>query len=168
MSVSLLKRPIVDLSDLACKIKQCKEIDKDRIVHYEGCEGDDPEHCYACQNDYIADADPGDYGDDDDYSMFADPGGRSSLRAENVLYVFHTHEAPTIYCPTHPCHTEVDFTDAFCRKCGKELQIKNLPCGNCGCENMLTREDKYQHKYQCNHCADAVEGYGRGCPNGGY
>jgi hypothetical protein len=33
---------------------------------------------------------------------------------------------------------------------------RNLPCGNCGEPNRLTRMDKYQG-YQCNTCADQAE-----------
>jgi hypothetical protein len=162
-----MARPVVDLLDLACVIKQCGKLDNEKIVHYEGCDYNDPEHCYACQDDYAGD---GPYGDcEDDYEIdFADPGGRSALRAENVLYTYEEGDEPTIHCPTHPCHATVDFSDSFCRKCGTELLIRNNPCGDCGCENMLTAED-VRLRYRCDHCADASEGYGyaRSC-SGGY
>ena len=51
---------------------------------------------------------------------FADPGGRSALRAET---------------PSNP---------------------RNLPCPNCGAENVLTPLDRARG-YQCDRCADAAE-----------
>ena len=33
---------------------------------------------------------------------------------------------------------------------------RNLPCPNCGTENVLTQRDVDSH-YQCNRCADAAE-----------
>ena len=55
--------------------------------------------------------------------QFADPGGRSALRAESA---------------SNP---------------------RNLPCPNCGAEDVLTPEDR-AHGYQCDRCADAAEGGG--------
>ena len=64
---------------------------------------------------------------DDDDSMpdraFADPGGRSALRAA-------TRSNP-----------------------------RNLPCPTCGKPNRLTPKDK-RCGYQCDECADRLEGYG--------
>lgn len=59
--------------------------------------------------------------DDDDRSMFADPGGNSALRAAT---------------PSNP---------------------RNLPCPNCGGENLLTPADAAKG-YQCDGCADRAEG----------
>ena len=68
-----------------------------------------------------------DYGDahdydnlDEDRSEFADPGGRSALRAE-------TDDNP-----------------------------RNLPCPNCGTEDVLTPADRARG-YQCDRCADRAE-----------
>lgn len=36
---------------------------------------------------------------------------------------------------------------------------RNLPCPNCGAENVLTPED-VARGYQCDRCADALEGLG--------
>ncbi len=33
---------------------------------------------------------------------------------------------------------------------------RNLPCPNCGAENVLTPEDR-RHGYQCDACADRAE-----------
>lgn len=56
-----------------------------------------------------------------DEIQFADPGGRSALRAA-------TRRNP-----------------------------RNLPCPNCGRKNMLTPADRAAG-YQCDRCADRVEG----------
>jgi len=65
--------------------------------------------------------DPHDYDNlDEDRSEFADPGGRSALRAE-------TEDNP-----------------------------RNLPCPNCGAEDVLTPADR-AHGYQCDRCADRAE-----------
>ena len=61
--------------------------------------------------------------EEDDRSMFADPGGRSALRAA-------TKDNP-----------------------------RNLPCPTCGKPDRLTPADRARG-YQCNECADRVEGYG--------
>lgn len=71
------------------------------------------------------DDDDPDYGDghdfeNDDRSMFADPGGKSALRAASA---------------SNP---------------------RNLPCGNCGAENVLTPADK-RLGYCCDRCADRAE-----------
>jgi hypothetical protein len=58
--------------------------------------------------------------DDDDGIDFADPGGRSALRAASR---------------TNP---------------------RNLPCPNCGRENVLTPADRALG-YQCDSCADQAE-----------
>jgi hypothetical protein len=179
MAVSLLKRedrPVVDLSDLTtkCPIRQCKvsDTDTEKIVHYEGCDYNDPEHCYACQDDwsgsYVMEDDIYSSDRDDDYSMFADPGGRSSLLAENVLRTYDADGVESIVCPEHKCHQVADHTDGYCRKCGYKLNIRNRPCGDCGCENMISDADM-QKRYRCDHCADAAEGYSypRSC-SGGY
>ena len=61
--------------------------------------------------------------DDDDRSMFADPGGRSALRASS------------------------------------KRNPRNLPCPTCKQPNRLTPADK-RNGYQCDACADRLEGYG--------
>jgi hypothetical protein len=71
-------------------------------------------------NDY----NPDEFTSNGGWPEFADPGGRSALRAGARI---------------HPCPT-------------------------CGRENQLTAEDVARH-YQCDHCADAAEGY---FPNGEY
>lgn len=38
---------------------------------------------------------------------------------------------------------------------------RDQPCPTCGTENVLTRIDK-RRGYQCDRCADAAEGHGRG------
>jgi hypothetical protein len=84
---------------------------------------EDFEDCPEVEERYPDD----DYHDDEDYLIdgvgFADPGGRSALRAA-------TRDNPREY-----------------------------PCPTCGRANVLTRIDK-QRGYQCNHCADAEEGWG--------
>lgn len=67
--------------------------------------------------------DPYDYDCDDAQEDFADPGGRSALRAAG---------------PGNP---------------------RNLPCPTCKKPNRLTPRDK-QLGYQCDSCADSLEGYG--------
>lgn len=64
------------------------------------------------------------FDEDEDLSMFADPGGNSALRAA-------TSRNP-----------------------------RNLPCPNCGAEDVLTPADRARG-YQCDACADRAE-------NGGY
>jgi len=61
--------------------------------------------------------------DDEDREDFADPGGRSALRAAG---------------PGNP---------------------RNLPCPTCKKPNRLTRKDR-ELAYQCDECADSLEGYG--------
>ena len=58
--------------------------------------------------------------DNNDREEFADPGGRSALRAASA---------------SNP---------------------RNLPCPNCGAEDVLTPADR-AHGYQCDRCADALE-----------
>ncbi len=100
-------------------------IDRDDECHCDCCEhkgGGCNCECDCCEvDDEPDDYDPMDY--DDDYSEFADPGGRSALRAA-------TRDNP-----------------------------RDLPCPTCGRENMLTPKD-VALGYQCDHCADAAEGYG--------
>lgn len=86
---------------------------------------------------------PGDY-DDDIY--FADPGGRSALRAA-------THDR----CPRHGCHKKVGVNDNYCKACGYQLNPRCHPCPTCGTPNALTPEDVAAH-YQCDSCADRAEG----------
>ena len=64
-----------------------------------------------------------DYYDEEDRCMFAEPGGRSALRAA-------TGRNP-----------------------------RNLPCPNCGELNRLTPADRAKG-YQCDQCADSLEGFG--------
>ena len=140
----------------------------DMLVHLSDCDMDDPEHCYQCQSDYADDAYIG-YDDyDSDNISFMDPGGRSALRAENILTAYLPDGDMILYCPQHACHTQADHTDGYCRGCGFKLNIRNRPCPNCACENMISDED-VRARYQCDHCADAAEGYGsyRSC-SGGY
>ena len=59
--------------------------------------------------------------DDSRDEPFADPGGRSALRAAS------------------------------------RSNPRNLPCPTCGRENMLTPADR-RRGYQCDRCADALEG----------
>lgn len=64
------------------------------------------------------------HGDEEDYEDdmdFAEPGGRSALRAAS------------------------------------KSNPRNLPCPNCGRENVLTPADRALG-YQCNDCADRAEG----------
>jgi hypothetical protein len=62
--------------------------------------------------------------DEDDIDLdFADPGGRSALRAASA---------------SNP---------------------RNLPCPQCGAEDVLTPKDVALH-YICDRCADRAEGYG--------
>ena len=67
------------------------------------------------------------YEDDmgEDLTDFAEPGGRSALRAA-------TKSNP-----------------------------RNLPCPNCGTKNVLTPADRARG-YQCDRCADRLEGTYRG------
>lgn len=92
------------------------------------------------------------YGNDDmDYEggydpdmHFADPGGRSALRAS-------TDDK----CPT--CKRKVGRTWLWCARCGGALNPRNLPCPSCGRKNVLTPADKARG-YQCDTCADRAEG----------
>ena len=66
------------------------------------------------------------YDDDDQWAAretFADPGGRSSLRAAS------------------------------------KHNPRNLPCPTCKRPNVLTPKDR-ANGYQCDACADSLEGYG--------
>lgn len=86
----------------------CESIDTD-VTYVRG-----EALCHDCYHD------GNDGYDDDNRIAFADPGGRSALRAE-------THDNP-----------------------------RNLPCPNCGAENVLTPADRAQG-YQCDRCADQAE-----------
>jgi hypothetical protein len=83
---------------------------------------------------------------DDDRIEFADPGGRSALRASTG-----TH------CPRRSCGKRVAKTADFCAHCGGQLNPRKWPCPNCGAKNVLTTADK-QLGYQCDRCADRAEG----------
>lgn len=88
-----------------------------------------------------------DYGDrDDDRIEFADPGGRSALRA-----------ATTGRCPKCKKHTG-EMAD-FCRHCGNQLNPRRFPCPTCRTRRVLTRQD-VELGYQCDRCANRAE---RGC-----
>lgn len=76
---------------------------------------------------------------------FADPGGRSALRAS-------TGER----CPRRACQRRVGVRDLFCKSCGAELNPRMYPCPTCGAKNVLTRIDVQRH-YQCDRCADRLE-----------
>ena len=93
--------------------------------------------------DYGPDEDP-DYGpDDEDDTMFADPGGRSALRAATTTHCFS-------------CRKRIGHRDDFCKHCGSRLNPRKYPCPNCGTKNTLTPAD-LELKYQCNACADQTE-----------
>lgn len=98
-----------------------------------------------CYCDCPVERDPWDDGID-----FADPGGRSALRAA-------THER----CPSHHCHRKVGRTWSWCPGCGTKLNPRKHPCPNCGVRDVLTDEDVALH-YQCDRCADRAEGIYRG------
>ena len=89
---------------------------------------------------------------DDDYEHdridFADPGGKSALRAS-------TGDR----CPSRACNKRVGRTHDFCHSCGRMLNPRKHPCPNCGAKNVLTNADKAKG-YQCDSCADRAE---RGC-----
>lgn len=88
-----------------------------------------------------------DYGGPDDRDgdgiEFADPGGRSALRA-----------ATTGRCPG--CKKRTAQMAAYCPHCGRQLNPRNLPCPNCGGRNRLTPADRARG-YQCDSCADRAE-----------
>jgi len=149
------------LKKARCKIRQCNVSELPKVEHVKPSrECDDPENCVACYLDYANDAY---YPDDDDGYLsdrdFADPGGRSALRAENVYYTYGPDGEQQILCSNHPCHARLKRTDNFCRKCGQEALQRNQPCPDCGCPDMLTAEDR-RLRYRCDHCADRAEGYG--------
>lgn len=75
---------------------------------------------------------------------FADPGGRSALRA-----------ATYGNCPR--CRKKIGSRDDYCKHCGQQLNPQKFPCPTCGTKNVLTAAD-VQHRYQCNRCADRAEG----------
>lgn len=104
-----------------------------------------------------------DYDDDHDYPDatgqdeelidgvgFADPGGRSALRATN---------SAGGRCGS--CRGRVGERDSYCRHCGAHLNPRIHPCPNCGRKEVLTDLDVF-HKYQCDACADRAEGRGYG------
>jgi hypothetical protein len=81
----------------------------------------DPPHCDDDRDfDPEYDDDPQYYDDETGDLVFADPGGRSALRAATA---------------SNP---------------------RDLPCPNCGAENVLTPAD-VARGYQCDRCADACE-----------
>lgn len=84
--------------------------------------------------------------DEDSGFGFADPYGRSALRA--------THGDK---CPH--CRTKVGTTAKFCRECGFTLNPRIYPCPTCKAKNRLTLVDTKKH-YQCDSCADRDEGIG--------
>lgn len=100
----------------------------------------------ACYCDCPADYDPEDmpgYG-------FADPGGRSALRAA-------THER----CPSHGCHKKLQPDWSWCPGDGTRLNPRKHPCPTCSAQRVLTDED-VALGYQCDACADRDEGIYRG------
>jgi hypothetical protein len=93
------------------------------------------------------------YDDDDDLIDgvgFADPGGRSALRAS---------WGDRGYCGH--CRKRVGRKDAYCRHCGGHLNARRHDCPTCGAKDVLTDLDVFR-KYQCNRCADRAEGLGYG------
>jgi hypothetical protein len=147
----------VDLDKYRCKFRQCPHLDLPKFQHVSN-DTYDAKYCKACQLEEILDAMERPY-DDDDGIHFAYPGGRSALRAENVLYFYGHGGAVTIYCPTHGCHAPVKHRDSFCWKDGTQLNQRNQACPTCETPDVLTLEDR-QLKYQCDGCADRAEGYG--------
>jgi hypothetical protein len=99
----------------------------------------------ACYCDCTPDYDP-----EDDGIHFADPGGRSALRAA-------THER----CPSHGCHMQLRANWSWCPGCGTKLNPRKHPCPSCGASGVLTDEDVALH-YVCDACADRAEGIYRG------
>lgn len=89
------------------------------------------------------DYEDGDYDYDGSSLEFADPGGRSALRA-----------ATGDRCPS--CKKRVGLRALFCSHCGAGLNPRCLPCPNCGAKNRLTPKDR-QLGYQCDRCADRAE-----------
>jgi predicted RNA-binding Zn-ribbon protein involved in translation (DUF1610 family) len=89
-------------------------------------------------------------GPDDDYGYdeieFADPGGRSALRAE----VGGGNKCPG-------CKRRTGAKWDFCAHCGQQLNPRKHPCPTCGQPEVLTNEDIARH-YQCDRCADRAEG----------
>lgn len=176
MAISLVKRVEVGEDDVMvrCKYRFCKH-ETPVTTHAEDC-NKDPRYCAACL--YVDMRDNGafdpyegyeDDRDDIDGYYFADPGGRSALRATRVNWWYNQQtEEMEFFCPEHNCHTKVDEDDSFCRGCGYHLNPRKLPCPTCDCPGMITEEDK-QRGYQCDHCADAAEGISmRGCTVMGY
>jgi hypothetical protein len=93
---------------------------------------------------------PPDYDPEDDGIHFADPGGRSALRAA-------THER----CPSHQCHQKLQPNWSWCPGCGTRLNPRKHDCRGCGAKRILTDED-VSLGYQCDTCADRAEGIYRG------
>lgn len=85
----------------------------------------------------------GDWQDDDERDTFADPGGRSALRA-----------ATGTRCPG--CRRRVGRTHDYCPHCGLTLNPRKHACPTCGAPGVLTTRD-VALRYQCNRCADAAE-----------
>ena len=81
-----------------------------------------------------------------DGDSFADPGGRSALRAA-------THDR----CPTHGCHAKVRPSWSWCPQDGTRLNPRKHPCPSCRAPGVLTDAD-VQLGYQCDACADRAEG----------
>jgi hypothetical protein len=77
---------------------------------------------------------------------FADPGGRSALRAETG--------GSTGRCDR--CNKRVGRTDLFCKHCGHKLNPRVFDCPDCGGKGRLTAADK-ERGYRCDECADAAE-----------
>lgn len=121
--------------------------------------------CRICRV-YIPSQDELDEGYEDDYGMdvddyhesihFADPGGESSLRAEDVIRKWNPNGPDTIYCPNHNCHARLSQKDSYCSGCSMKVNIRNKPCGSCGAKNVLTDLD-IARRYHCNACAREVE-----------
>ena len=83
---------------------------------------------------------------------FADPGGRSALRAETG--------GSSGRCPNGH---RVGKRASYCSTCGTKLNPRIHPCPNCDRPGLLTEADK-SRGYVCDGCADARErgGWGYG------
>lgn len=112
----------------------------------DGCSSTEDKLCKECYEVACADAMPDRYYDDYDVE-FADPYGRSALRAEVGGSSGH--------CPS--CKGKVGKTAKFCKNCGNKLNPRAYNCPTCGAKDVLTEAD-VQLGYQCDRCADRAEG----------
>jgi hypothetical protein len=125
-----------------------KGILEDSVLSCPGCEDqerDEYEHEKMLNEGYS----------DGDNIEFADPGGTSSLRAENVLTRYTKH-GDVHYCRVHGCHAMVGKRANYCPACGSKLNQRSFPCPDCGLKDALTQED-VALGYHCNRCAYRIE-----------